>query len=117
VDQAIDWRKAHYRRTRSTTDLAALADLYLRIGNPHAAMKYARNATRKDPRAPAAWLSYAKAYAAGRRPGRAMRGLRRFTSLAGPDAGPFVYSRDFAFLEPLAERPDFRRLLPRLPIQ
>lgn len=115
--EAIDWRKAHYRRTRTVTDLAALADLYLRIGNVHAAMKYARNATSKEGGTAAAWLSYAKAYAAGHRPARAIRALRKFAQRANPDTGPFVYSRDFAFLEPLAERDDFRRLLPRIPTQ
>ena len=46
-----------------------------------------------------------------------MRGLRRFAQLANSDNGPFVYSRDFAFLETLADRPDFKRLLSRLPTQ
>jgi tetratricopeptide (TPR) repeat protein len=115
--EAVDWRKTHYRRTRSPGDLVQLAELYLRLDNPVAAMKYARSATRRAGGDPAAWLADAKAHAAGRRFARAVRSLKRFARLASPDAGPFVTSRDLGFLEPVLDRPDVRRLLPRLPQQ
>ncbi len=116
--EAIDWRKRHYLRTRQATDLTALADLYLRLENVHAAMKYARSAVRRAPRSAAAWLQCAKAHATGRRFTRAEDALRRFARLANPASGPFLFSRDFGYLEPLQEhRPGLRALLDRLPTQ
>ena len=113
--EAVDWRKAHYRRTRAAADLVQLADLYLRLGNVPAAMKYARSAVRRSPNGATAWLNFAKAHAAGRRFRRAAEGLARYARLADELAGPFVHSRDFGFLEPVLDRPEVRRLLPRLP--
>lgn len=115
--EAIDWRKAHYRRTRAVSDLAQLSDLYLRLGNAPAAMKYARSAVRRSPENAAAWLNFAKAHAAGRRFRRAADGLVRYARFADELAGPFVHSRDFGFLEPILDRPEVRRLLPRLPVR
>jgi len=115
--EAVDWRKAHYRRARAASDLVHLADLYLRLGNPQAAVKYARSAVRRNPDSATAWLNYAKAHAAGGRPGAAAAGLRRFIGIADAKTGPFVTSRDFSFLEPVLDRPEVRALLPRLPAQ
>lgn len=115
--EAIDWRKMHYKRTRQAGDLVQLADLYLRLGNVAAAQKYARTAVHRSPNAASAWLAMAKALAAGRKGKRAADALARFAKLAHPKAGPFVYSRDFVFLEPIIDRPDVRRLLPTLPTQ
>ena len=114
---AVDWRKRHYRLTRQAADLASLADLYLKLGNPAAARKYGRSAVRREPRSVAGWLELAKASAAlGRKPA-AVRALARFARLARAKAGPFVSSRDFAFLEPVVDIPAVRRLIPRLPVQ
>lgn len=116
--EAIDWRKRHYLRTRQPADLAGLADLYLRLENVHAAMKYARSAIRRAPRSATAWLQSAKAHAAGRRFARAEAALRRFARLADAATGPFVLSRDFGYLEALLDRrPAIRGLLSRLPVQ
>ena len=113
--EAIDWRKAHYRRTRHAHDLVQVAELYLRVGNVPAAAKYARQAARREPGDAAAWLALAKAMTAARRFARGAGALARFARLADPKTGPFAYSRDFAWLEPLLERPDVRRILPRIP--
>jgi len=115
--EAVDWRKAHYRRARAAADLVHLADLYLRLGNVPAAIKYARSAVRRSPDSATAWLNYAKAHAAGGRAARATEGLRRFLRIADPKAGPHLTSRDFSFLEPVLDRPDVRALLPKLPTQ
>ncbi len=115
--EAVDWRKAHYRRARAAADLVHLADLYLRLGNPEAAAKYARSAVRRSPDSATAWLNYAKAHAAAGRAACAAEGLRRFIRIAEAKPGPVVTSRDFAYLEPVLDRPDVRSLLPRLPAQ
>jgi len=115
--EAIDWRKMHYKRTHQPTDLVQLADLYLRLGNTAAAQKYARTAVHRAPAAPAAWLALAKALAAGRKGKRAVDALERYARLAHPKAGPFLYSRDFVFLESIIDRADVQRLLPKLPTQ
>jgi len=115
--EAIDWRKRHFRRTRSAGDLTFLADLYLRLGHIQAAMKYARSAVRRSTRNATAWLLCAKSYAAGGRVTSAVEGLRRFARLVDPVGGPFVSSRDLGFLEPILDRPEVRSLLERLPRQ
>jgi tetratricopeptide (TPR) repeat protein len=114
--EAVDWRKCHYRRTRAASDLVQLADLYLRLGNPPAAMKYARSAVRRSPESATAWLHYATSHAAGRRFRRAVEGLARFARLSDGLAGPFVHSRDFGYLESVLDLPGVRRLLSRLPV-
>ena len=115
--EAIDWRKNHYRRTRQAHDLVQLAELYLRLGNVPAAQKYARQASKRAPGLASGWLVLAKALAAGRRLAHGAEALKRFTKLAHPRSGPFVYSRDFAWLEPLLDRPEVQALLPRIPKQ
>ncbi len=115
--EAIDWRKAHYRRTHQVNDLIALADLYLRLSNVVASRKYARNAVRRDPRNPGAWLVLAKVLAAQGKGARAADALKRFVRLSHPTFGPFVYGRDFAYLEPILSRRDVQKLLPKLPTQ
>jgi len=114
---AVDWRKRHYRLTRQAADLVSLADLYLKLGNPAAARKYARSAARRDPGTPGVWLELAKANAALGRKKAAVKSLARFARLVDPKAGPFVSARDFAFLEPVVSIPAVRRLIPRLPTQ
>ena len=113
--EAIDWRKRHYKRTRQPGDLMQLADLYLRLDNVAAAQKYSRIAVRRSPESAGAWLSLAKSLAVGGRCARASAALARYARLAHPKAGPFVYSRDFVFLESIIERPEVQRLLPKLP--
>lgn len=115
--EAIDWRKAHYRKTRDADDLAGLAELYLRLHNVVAAHKYARTATRRDPRSAGAWLAYAKTLAAQGRLSRATAALRRYVPLAGRLSGPLLSSRDFVYLEPLLDRSGVLSLLKKLPVQ
>ncbi len=115
--EAVDWRKKHYKRTHQPGDLVQLADLYLRLGNVAAAQKYARTAVRRSATSPAAWLALAKALAAGHRTRRAVDALGRYAALAHPKAGPYIYSRDFVWLESIIDRPEVRRLLPKLPTQ
>ncbi len=115
--EAIDWRKSHYRLTRWPPDLAALAVLYLRLGNCAAARKYARRAVRRAPGDAQAWLVLAEAYAAVSRPGRAAKALRRFAALARRGPGAILSSRDIACLEPALARPEVRKLLKRFPVR
>ena len=115
--EAIDWRKAHYRCAHPASDLVSLAELYLRLGNAKAARKYAQSAVRREPGSAAAWLACAKALASLGKHARAAESLKRFMRLASPKTGPFVATRDLAFLEPIASRPQVQRLLTRLPVQ
>lgn len=112
--EALDWRKSHYRRTHQVNDLVAIAELYLRVGNAAAAVKYARTAARRSARSATAWMALAKAAAVLGRPALAQRALKRFTRLAG-SGGPVLEARDFAHLESLLARPAAARLVARLP--
>lgn len=113
--EAIDWRKAHYRRARRPESLVALAELYLRVGNSPAARKYARQAVRNAKRDASAWLTFAKAQAAEGRLRGALRALCRLKRQADLRAGPALSASDLAVLEPVLRLRGARRILRRLP--
>jgi len=109
--EAIGWRKSHFARDRKAADMTALAELYLRLGNFPAALKYARSAIHRLPRDAGAWLASAKAHAASGDTSGAALALGRYSSLAHPKSGPLIYSRDMAWLQSVLDRPGVARIV------
>ena len=114
--EAIDWTKAHCRVTRSSGDLTVLADLYVRLGNANAAVKYGRLAVRRDVRSARAWLALTRALAGAGRPRASANALSRFAALANPRSGPFLSGADLARLEEVLDLPCMRGMRERLPV-
>jgi tetratricopeptide (TPR) repeat protein len=103
--EAIDWRKAQYLREKKASTLSAIAELYLRLGNIAASLKYSSSAVRRARRDAAAWLTQAKALAASGLVPRASRALGRYAALADARTGPHIYPRDMYWLESLMDEP------------
>jgi tetratricopeptide (TPR) repeat protein len=114
--EAVDWTKAHYIVARTPADLATLSELYLKLGNPEAAVKYGRLAARRDPRAPRSWLALALALARADRTRAAANALKAFMSRASRRNGPFLSGADLACLEAVLDLPCLKGLREKLPV-
>jgi len=112
--EAVEWRKAHYLREKKAQVLSAIAELYLRLGNPAAAGKYSSSAVRRSGRDASAWLTQAKALSASGNLAGAKSALRRFGRLANSRSGPHIFSHDLYWLEPLMDDPDSAEIVRRL---
>lgn len=99
--EAIEWRKSHYSMEKKAASLTALAELYMKVGNFPAALKYAGSSVRRSAHDAGAWLTLTKALTASNSLDQAMDALTQYAKRAHPKAGPLIYSRDMVWLQPL----------------